>query len=77
MENDKSASKTVPELPPRPWRVYRSKLRQNYALPIIEIHDSNGRTVIPWSGFDGCDIKPAVLASIARAIVKSVNKVMP
>lgn len=37
-----------------PWKVYHKPLRPGMNK-IIEVQDSEGSEVVPWSGFDACD----------------------
>lgn len=60
------------KLPPRPWRVYHAPLRPQLSrVKIIEIQDRNGKAVIPWAGFDDCDVKNRL--AIAKFIVAIIN----
>lgn len=64
-------SKTT--LPPAPWKVYSTKLRQQFPTKIIEIHDVNGAPIIAWTGFDSLDMSHAKKLAIAKVIVECVN----
>ena len=49
-----------------PWKVYRARLRPQYAVVITEIQDVAGNAVVKWQGFDG--IKQAIVKANARLI---------
>jgi hypothetical protein len=58
---------------PKPWRVYSGKLRPQFPVKVIEIHDADGNEVIKWPGFDGLNMSHTRKLAIARLIVKAVN----
>jgi hypothetical protein len=55
------------------WKVYSGNLRSGFSVRIIEIQTVDGQAVIPWAGFDNCDISYMERAMIARAIVRQHN----
>lgn len=53
---------------PGPWRVYEGKLRPRFPTHILEVQDSKGRAVVPWTGFDACDVPKSQRKANARLI---------
>ena len=56
------------------WRVYHERLRPHLDGRIIEVQTTDGRTVIPWTGFDDSNISKTVRLGIARRIVRLHNE---
>lgn len=56
----------------KPWKVYSNRLRPNFGSLIVEIITADGKTVVPWAGFD--PISPTRRLAIARHIVKVHNE---
>lgn len=57
----------------RMWKVYQNKLRPQFNAEIIEIQTISGQPVIPWPGFEDCNLPKMTRAKIAQHIVKLHN----
>ena len=53
---------------PGPWHVYTGRLRKQFPTPIIEVQDAKGRSIVPWPGFDSCDLPKKERFANARLI---------
>ena len=56
-----------------PWKVYEDELRPKFPVPCLEIQDSRGRPIVPWIGFDACDLPKGQIRANAAFIVLAVN----
>ncbi len=58
----------------RRWKVYHQKLRPQFSNVVIEIQTVGGQSVIPWHGFDDCDLPKMTRLKIAQHIVELHNR---
>jgi hypothetical protein len=57
---------------PGPWKVYHQELRKQFpGHKIIEVQTREGQAVIPWGGFDSCDMTKKQKLANARLIAKA------
>ena len=57
-----------------PWGVYVKKFHFGFKSRIVEIVDSEGQTVMHWSGFDATGLSHAKQKALAKFIISAVNR---